>query len=133
MSGPDTELKRSIEMLESSDEPEHTRPTKVARYAYVIPPRLRKTDQCPRMAPLSQPLGTGDVTIDKPHGLADGAHRSLMINTVIKDFDYRRVESESATEAEDIGDDLEYPGGLPVSLVSLYSYFLKLLLSQTSS
>ena len=130
---PSSELKWSAEMLESSDELERTRPTKVTRYAFIIPPRFHETDQHPRMVPLSQPLGTGDMAIDKPRGLADGACHSPMVNMVIEDFNYHRVESESETEAKDIGDDLEYPGGLPMSLVSLYSYFLKLLLRRTSS
>lgn len=112
-----SELKRSVETRESSDEPEHSRPTKIARY-FFPPPRFREADQCPRTAPLSQPLG---VAIDKPRGLADTRRRSPMVNTVIEDFEYRRVESESESEDED---DLGYPGNLPVSLVSLFSYSL---------
>ena len=41
---PGSELKRSAEMLESSDKREHVRPTKVARYACVMPPHFRDTD-----------------------------------------------------------------------------------------
>ena len=111
-------------MLESSDEREHVRPTKVARYARFILPHSRETDQHPRTAPPNKPSGTGEVAANKPRGLADVRHRSPMVNTVIEDFDYRKVESETETEDEDIGDDLEYPGNLPVSLVRPFSYLL---------
>ena len=45
-----------------------------------------------------------------------------MVNTIIEDFDYRKVESETESEDEDVGDDLEYPGNVPVSLVRPFSY-----------
>ena len=130
---PGSELKRSVEMLELSDELKHARPTKVARYAFVVmPPQFFcEADQRPRMTQLSQ--GTREVAANKPRGLADMRRHSPMVNMVIKDFDYRRVESETESDDEDVGDDLEYPGGLPVSLVSPLFLFVKLLLRRTSS
>ena len=111
-------------MLEPSDEWECARPTKVAKCACAIPLLFHETNQCPRTTLLSKPSGTGEAAVNKPHSLANVRHHSPMVNMVIEDFDYRRVESKTESEDEDVEDNLEYPSDLPVSLVSPFSYLL---------
>jgi hypothetical protein len=60
------------------------------------------------------------MAVNKPRGLADARPRSPAVTSVIEDFEYRKEDSESEIESD--GDDLEYPGNLPESLVRPFSW-----------